>query len=281
MKDLRNISDINSGGKIILSNFKKYEQKAYSDNPSIKIVLSGKEHYWINNHYYPISENRFLFVDNNSEVEINIDANESVKGICIYPDKKLLNEVAKNRLYTEDMLLDKPFENTDIKLIHNQFNYRDNKTGQFLHQQIPQIIQLQKRREAIDFEDFYYKLSECIIDDQLDLEGKIKNISSAKKTTKEELYRRVAIAKDFVEDNFTEKINLDDIAQEAFLSKYHFTRTFKALFQLSPYQYLLQLRLNKAQELLALDYSYNEVSHLIGFSDGKNLRKAIKKMTAA
>ena len=78
--------------------------------------------------------------------------------------------------------------------------------------------------------------------------------------------------------NFTQKFNLDDLAQEAYLSKYHFIRTFKALFHMSPYQYVLQLRLRKAKELLSLDYSYNEVSLRIGFSDEKNLRKAIKKM---
>ena len=117
-----------------------------------------------------------------------------------------------------------------------------------------------------------------MIDDQLALQGKLKNVLSVKKATKEELYRRVANAKDYMDDNYTQKISLDDLVQEAFLSKYHFSRTFKGMFYLSPYQYLLQLRLKNARKLLSLDYSYNEVSTLIGFSDSKNLRKAIQKM---
>ena len=120
-----------------------------------------------------------------------------------------------------------------------------------------------------------------MVDDQLELEGRLKEVPSIKKSTQEELYRRVVTAKDFMVDNYTQNIVLDDLVQEASLSKFHFTRTFKSLFHFSPYQFLMQLRLEKAKELLQLDYSYNEVSHLIGFSDGNNLRKALKKWTQA
>ena len=278
LNQFQNISDGNSRGKFVLSNIKQIERKAYSDSPSVKMVLSGRENYKVDGRPYTLDLKRFLVVDNNNRVEINIDADKDVKGVCIFPKKDLLNEVAKTRISSHDSLLDKPFENHEIGLVHNQFRYSDNRTGRFLKKNVPNIIKLQKQSEALDFDNFYTGLAECIIDDQLELQGKLNNVASVKKATKEELYRRVFAAKDFVEDNFTNKICLDDLAQEAFLSKYHFTRTFKALFQLSPYQYLLQLRLQKAQELLALDYSYNEVSQLIGFSDGKNLRKSIQKM---
>jgi AraC family transcriptional regulator len=268
-------------GTMILSCVTQMERKQYADHPSVKMVLSGEEHYLVNGRPYTVGQKRFIVVDHNSQVEINIDADQEVKGVCIFPTKALLNEVAKTRVSSPDSLLDNPFENKDITLIHNQFNYNENRTGQFLKQHIPSIIQSQARKETIDLDDFFIGLAECLVDDQLELEGKLQNISSAKKATREELYRRVAVVKDFVEDNFTQKISLDDLAREAFLSKYHFTRTFKALFHLSPYQYLLQLRLQKAQELLSLDYSYNEVSYLTGFSDGKNLRKAIKKQRLA
>lgn len=255
------------------------ERKGYSDSPSVKIVLSGQEHYKINGHYYALGLKRFLIIDNNSETHINIDATKKVEGVCIFPNKDLLNEVAQARQVSAEALLDNPFDQDVINIIHNQFSYSENRTGKLLMEQLPSITQLnQANKEDFDFEQFYLRLAESMIDDQLELEGKLKNIASVRKATKEELYRRIATARDFVEDNFTQKISLDDLAQEAFLSKYHFTRTFKSFFQLSPYQYLLKLRLHKAKELLSLNYSYNEVSHLIGFSDGKNLRKAIKKM---
>lgn len=261
-----------------MSNIKRLERKAYSASPSVKMVLSGNENYKVDGRHYSLDLKRFLIVDNNNRVEINIDADRDVKGVCIFPNKDLLNEVAKTRISSHESLLNNPFENYEIGLVHNQFRYKENRTGRFLKQYVPAIIQLKKQSEVIDFDDFYAGLAECMIDDQLALQGKLKNVLTAKMATKEELYRRVANAKDYIDDNYTQKISLDDLVQEAFLSKYHFSRTFKAMFRLSPYQYLLQLRLKHARKLLSLDYSYNEVSTLIGFSDGKNLRKAIQKM---
>ncbi|UCD61524.1 MAG: helix-turn-helix transcriptional regulator [Flavobacteriaceae bacterium] len=278
MNRLENISDGNSRGNFILSNIKQLERKAYSASPSVKMVLSGNENYKVNGRHYTLDLKRFLIVDNNNKVEINIDADRDVKGVCIFPNKDLLNEVAKTRISSNESLLDNPFENDEISLVHNQFRYNENRTGRFLKHYVPAIIHLKKQSEALDFDDFYAGLAECMIDDQLALQGKLKNILSVKKATKEELYRRVANAKDYMDDNYNQKISLDDLVQEAFLSKYHFSRSFKAMFHLSPYQYLLQLRLKHARNLLSLDYSYSEVSTLIGFSDGKNLRKAIQKM---
>lgn len=278
MNQFENISDDNSRGNFILSNIKQLERKAYSDNPSVKMVLSGNENYKVDGRHYSLDLKRFLIVDNNNRVEINIDADSDVKGVCIFPNKDLLNEVAKTRISSYESLLDNPFENDEISLVHNQFRYIENRTGRFLKQYVPAIIQLKNQSEVLDFDDFYAGLAECMIDDQLALKGKLRNVLSVKKATKEELYRRVANAKDYMDDNYTQKISLDDLVQEAFLSKYHFSRTFKAMFCLSPYQYLLQLRLKHARNLLSQDYSYNEVSTLIGFSDSKNLRKAIQKM---
>ena len=281
MTNFKNLINRNSGGKFILSTMKHLEEKSNAESPSVKMVLSGKESYKVNGHRYTLDLEHFLIVDSNNHIEINIDAKNGVNGVCIFPSKNLLNDVAKSQISSCESLLDKPFENQEIGLVHNQFKFSENRTGKFLQQNIPTIIQLQKQQEVMDLQDFYIDLSECMVLDQLDLEGKLKHVTSAKRATKEELYRRVIVAKYFIEDSFSKDISLDQLAQEAYLSKYHFTRTFKTLFGLSPYQYLLRLRLEKAEALLSLDYSYNEVSNLIGFSDGKNLRKAIKKMTTA
>jgi len=242
------------------------------------MVLSGQEKYLINGRPYALSENRFLVVDNNSDVELNIDAKKDVKGICIFPSKHLLNEVAITRVSSAETLLDEPLKDYNQKLTHSLFSFTETRTGRFLSQNIATVLRAYNEKKSLDFESFYLQLAECMVDDQLELEGRLKATPSVKKSTREELYRRVITAKDFMVDNYTQNIVLDDLVQEALLSKFHFTRTFKSLFHLTPYQFLLQLRLEKAKELLQLDYSYNEVSLLVGFSDGNNLRKALKKM---
>lgn len=278
MKEIINISKNTYGSKTILSKISKIEYIEKNDSPSVKVVLSGQEKYVINGRPYALTENRFLVVDNNSEIELNIDAKKDVKGICLFPSKNLLTEVAKTRENSAEQLLDEPFKDYNHRLMHCLFSFTDTRTGAFLIQNIPQILNTYNQKYEFNFESFYYQLAEYMVDDQLELKGRLKEIPSVKKSTQEELYRRVVTAKDFIMDNFTQDIVLDDLAEKALLSKYHFTRTFKSLFHLTPYQFLLQLRLEKAKELLQKDYSYSEVSLLVGYSDDKNLRKALKKM---
>lgn len=278
-KGIVTINNNFSRGELNISTLKNFRRKSLTENPSVKVVLSGKEHYQIDGRFYLLDQNRFLVIDKYCSEEVTIDAQQEVKGVCLYPNKDLLNEIAQTRFSSYEDLLEKPFENDEVKLMHNQYKLTENRTGKFLQQQIPFITQLSFREEFFDLNTFFTGLAECLIDDQLEVEGKLKQIATAKRSTKEELYRRVASAKNYITDNYNQNICLDELAQEAFLSKYHFTRAFKALSQLSPYQYLLQLRLQKAQELLAKDYSYNETCLLVGFSNVKNLRKALKKFT--
>lgn len=278
MKEIINISKNTYDSKIILSTISKIEHKHKNDTPSVKMVLSGQEKYLINGRPYALSENRFLVVDNNSDVELNIDAKKDVKGICIFPSKHLINEVAKTRVSSVKRLLDDPLKDYNQRLTHSLFSFTETRTGRFLSQNIAAVLGAYNEKKSLDFESFYLQLAECMVDDQLELEGRLKATPSVKKSTQEELYRRVLTAKDFMVDNYTQNVVLDDLVQEASLSKFHFTRAFKSLFHLTPYQFLLQLRLEKAKELLQQDYSYSEVSLLVGYSDEKNLRKALKKM---
>ena len=57
-------------------------------------------------------------------------------------------------------------------------------------------------------------------------------------------------AKHFILENSNQDLSLSDIAQHAYASEFHFSRLFKDLMCESPYQYLLQVRLNQAALLL-------------------------------
>jgi AraC family transcriptional regulator len=58
--------------------------------------------------------------------------------------------------------------------------------------------------------------------------------------------RRVAEVVRFIEEHPAEALDLDRLAQVASLSKYHFLRTFRRTIGVSPYQFLLTLRMRRA-----------------------------------
>ena len=67
---------------------------------------------------------------------------------------------------------------------------------------------------------------------------------------KEYLCDHIINAKNFIDQNFANKINLSDIAAEAWFSKFHFLRLFKLLYGRTPHQYLTGVRIKKARQLL-------------------------------
>ena len=48
------------------------------------------------------------------------------------------------------------------------------------------------------------------------------------------LYRRIVLAKLYIDANYAENINLDLVAGEAHFSKYHFIRLFKQAYSKTP-----------------------------------------------
>ena len=79
------------------------------------------------------------------------------------------------------------------------------------------------------------------------------------------LYRRVVQAKLFIDNNYAEKIDLNNIADEAFFSKFHFIRLFKKIYGKTPHQYLKTVRIEKAMELLRVNVPVSETCYEVGF----------------
>ncbi len=80
-------------------------------------------------------------------------------------------------------------------------------------------------------------------------------------------HEAVARARIFIENNYKNKFSLDDLAQEAYLSKFHLLRLFKQSIGLAPYTYQLQLKLNEARKLIFQKKSLTEVAYELGFND--------------
>ena len=79
------------------------------------------------------------------------------------------------------------------------------------------------------------------------------------------IYQRIVQSKLFIDRHFADPINLDDIADEALFSKFHFIRLFKKTYGKTPHQYLTHVRIEKAKELLQSAILVTEVCGEVGF----------------
>ena len=74
-------------------------------------------------------------------------------------------------------------------------------------------------------------------------------------------------ARDHVDRNYADRLDLETLAAVAGMSKYHFQRLFTATYGVSPAAHLSQRRIERAQDLLrATNLTVTEVCHAVGFS---------------
>lgn len=83
----------------------------------------------------------------------------------------------------------------------------------------------------------------------------------------------------YVEEHYSEKISLDQIAENMYLSPYYVSRIFKSETGSAPIRHLINIRLEKARELLEGGYqgSIQEVAARVGYDDAYHFSRLFKK----
>lgn len=91
--------------------------------------------------------------------------------------------------------------------------------------------------------------------------------------------RALGQATDYINDNLPRKLTLEEIAGAAHMSPHHFARSFRAATGLSPHQYVIQQRVQRAKTLLlGTDLTVSEVAMAVGFSNSSHLAHHVRRL---
>lgn len=94
--------------------------------------------------------------------------------------------------------------------------------------------------------------------------------------------RTVSRVRDYMRANLHARISLDDLAEVAGYSRYHFVRAFKHSTGLPPYTYLLSERIASAKQLLrTTDLPIAEIAALVGFATHAQFSSRFREITGA
>ncbi len=83
----------------------------------------------------------------------------------------------------------------------------------------------------------------------------------------------------YLEEHYNEKISLDQIAENMYLSPFYISRMFKSEIGDTPIRYLINIRLEKAKTLLESgdNSSIQEIAGMVGYDDAYHFSKLFKK----
>jgi AraC family transcriptional regulator len=86
-------------------------------------------------------------------------------------------------------------------------------------------------------------------------------------------------AGEYVEEHLAEDLSLAALAGAVGLSPYHFARLFRESTGLSPHQYVIRRRVERARLLLATtDRSLTSIAHDVGFASGSHLATHVRRL---
>jgi len=91
---------------------------------------------------------------------------------------------------------------------------------------------------------------------------------------------RIESARAFMRRHRHENLTIARIAAHAGISPAHFARSFKAATGIAPHDYLLNLRIERARELLATDMPIARIALEVGFSDQSHLNRVFTPIVA-
>ncbi len=83
----------------------------------------------------------------------------------------------------------------------------------------------------------------------------------------------------YINKNVFEKIEIDDLVALTEWKKHHFIRTFTSYLNVTPYQYILKIKIDKAKSLISeTNQPITEISQDLGFQSYSNFCIAFKKL---
>lgn len=105
------------------------------------------------------------------------------------------------------------------------------------------------------------------------------NASTAGESIRNKDFMRVVPILDYIRDNLSEPLTLDQIAGKFFISKHYLCRIFKSATGFSVMEYIIYSRILKARQLLQEGVSVQQAGELSGFSDNSHFIRTFGHLT--
>ena len=255
-------------------------EASYTDQKnelSLHAVFNGNESYTIGKRRVTVFPGNFLILNDGTSYDRAIYSDTLANTFAIYFSPKFLLDFQYGYSLSDRNLLDEPMGKSlgtpttfletiypckgDIKynLLHLIDHFNGNADELLLDDYIYHALLL--------FYRFYDK----------EVLYKSSCLDALNAGTRNELFKRLTLAKDFMLSNYSQDISLDDISQQSCLSSTHLFRTFKQIYNCTPHQYLIQIRLDNARHMLrSTNYTLNEIVGLVGFTCPSTFIKLFK-----
>lgn len=255
------------------------ERVAYREHLSgltLRVVRSGEEQVRVGAARYAVRPGSYLLLNEAQPHAHAVDEASEVVMVVMRPG--FLAEVKRSLTAPAEVLLGAPNETTAPTFFFERIYPQDPLIAAHV-QRLGRVI-AERDLSQDGLEHAFYPIATRLLALHLGVQQEVARLPAVRRATKEELYRRLYRARDYIEACFQEPLDLKRMAGVAELSPHHFLRLFKRVFGETPHKYLTRLRLERAQNLLQTgERSVTDVCFDVGFESLGSFSSLFKKHT--
>jgi AraC family transcriptional regulator len=233
---------------------------------SIKSFFNGQAYYESGEGRFVVDDGSYLLLNQMQPYSITVDSATPVESFCLFFEPGFAEETYR-ALATRDeqRLLDEPTPPSlsPINLFDRTYAHDDLLSPALLglRATLPRRVD-----DRLWLAEQLHTVMQRLLHAHRAVYKEVEALPAARASTREELYRRLHRARDYVSASYNQPLTLEEMARVACLSPNHFLRTWKGLFHQTPHQYLTARRIERAQHLLLRsDDSVTEICLAVGF----------------
>jgi AraC-like DNA-binding protein len=226
----------------------------FADTPglslSLKCMCNGRALYKFDRNEVAVDDDGYLILNDQQPYSIEIASPTRVETFVLWFPRGWVDEVLRGSEKTpENLLANWPNERETTASFFSRYTPHDRTVSPKVH-----ALRTAFKAEAV-IEDSWLEeklrdLLESMLSTQSLLKREVGNLSAVRASTREELWRRVNRARDYLHAHLGAPTSLSDVAAAACLSPFHLLRVFQGAFHQTPHQYLNDCRLARAKFLL-------------------------------
>lgn len=243
---------------------------------SIKCAFNGKESYKFDNHTFAVSDKSFLVLNEGATYESFIRSKTMVESFSLNYSPKDIATLAEIYECTPEIILDNPFYtgNTTFRFYERIYPFNQELLGYINRLRQRSFHPPCANNQAIEL--LYLVLFE-LVKCNASTSTAVDAMTAKKRSTREELYKRLSKAKDYMYSCYQEEITLSDLSKVSFLNPAYLLREFKKLFGVTPHQFLIHVRMEKAKDIIrSTDKQISQIVTDVGFIDFSSFSKSFK-----
>lgn len=265
---------------IIAASTRSVEYPNYRQLLSIKAAAGGDEEYFVDGRRIAVGEDTFLILNANRMYASRVQAHNPVLSFSIFFRPGLLDDVLRAVSEPTESQLERHSENRTVGFEFAERLHSHDRAVSPVLRHIYNNVTSGVTNELWYEEQLHFLLQRMV---RLHYRERAREskISAARPATRKEIFRRLGLGVTFMHSNYRESLDLDAIASASFLSRFHFLRTFKEVYEVTPSVYLNRYRTGVAARLLAsTSLSHTAIAHSVGFGSRTTLYRHLRVANA-